>query len=580
MAEYFLRVATPVKDTDCMKLLKNAWISVFSGSPKDEAILLMCAQWGLETGWGVQGYCYNLANVRTSKYDYTYISGNEKIDGQWVYFDQDNPSDMSRFRAFRTPQDAADAYVDMLSRLHTGAVSVLKGSCDLEAFSRALSKEYGSGYYTDDYEHYTSALVRCHDLVKNKPVPGAGAVTGYCALEPDPRGDPSTWPKEETTGNASSTPAATSPSPAPASAPAEAPTILARVRLKATRGGPPVRIRIDRAALSGTTTTRAPVATAQAPVPVSKAPASPTATPAPAPPAVRPPQATPGDPRRGGRAWLVEIPEVTGRDGPEAREASFWAEFEKGSYPSFVNKFAPVIMTDKAGRKATFMVSVDYAAVGTDDDWLRMPLSGYYATRVAQVFGCFLPTNKLVLEIYKQAAIKLVAHPFDCQGTGSGKWQRANMATIAHEDVLQGKTPCKKGQRMPSTDGKLNPLLGNHDGVCAIQGPHPGVLVSGHKKEVIVSHENLAERLAFWGFFSSAGKAIQSGFGCRHGPGYSDYSHGVRMVQTDVDLEGERVSYTDLITDPAYTSLMFDSGTSCPKPDYPSPPPARYAMGQ
>ena len=578
MADYFLRVATPVTDSDCMQVLKNAWITVFGSPPKDEAVRLMCAQWGLETGWGVQGYCYNLPNIRTSKYDYTYISGSEKIDGQWVYFDQDNPSDMSRFRAFKTPQDCADAYVDMLARLHKGATSVLQGSCDLEAFSRALSKEYGSGYYTDDYDHYTKALERCYDLIESKPLPAAGPVTGYPVLSPDPRGDPSTWPKDEASGKAASAPAAPAPT---ADAPSAPPTsqaaarILARVEVRATRGGDPVRIRVDRAS-----TTAAPSSTT-ASAPPAAAPPPKTASPPPATSTACPPQPKPGEPRRGGRAWMVEIPEVKGRDGPEAREAAFWQEFQKGNYPSFVSLFAPVTMTDKAGRKATFMVSVDYAAIGTDDDWLRMPLSGYHATRVAEAFGCYLPTNKLVMEIYRQAAVKLVAHPFDCQGTGSGTWQRSNVATMGHEDVLQGKTPCKKGQRMPSADGKFNPLLGNHDGVCSISGPHPGVLVSGHMKEVILSHENLAERLAFWGFFTSVGKPIQSGFGCRHGPGYSDYSHGVRMVKGDVDLDGQRMSYAELVTNPAYASLMFDSGgTTCPKAGYPSPPPAKYVMGQ
>lgn len=576
MARYFLRVTTPVAKTDCMKVLKNAWITVFGSPPKDEAVRLMCAQWGLETGWGTRGYCYNLANIRTSKYDYTYISGNEKIDGKWVYFDQDHPSAMSRFRAFRTPQDAADAYVDMLSRLHKGAVSVLQEGCDVRAFSRALSAQYGSGYYTDDFDHYTKGLVGCHDMVKDMPVPEAGPVTAYPVLEPDPRGDPSTWPREEAQVAGAPRPPAPPGAP-PMSAPSDgAPAPpggdreLARGKVRAARGGAATRVRAGRARHSSQSATGVLAAFTATDGRTWSDMAS---------PAVSPPVAAPGAARRGGRAWLVELPEVTGHGGPEAREAAFWAELQKGNYPGFVSRFAPVTMTDKAGRRATFQVSVDYVAVGTDEDWLRFPLSGYYASRVADVFGCLLPTNRLVLETYRQAAIKLVAHPFDCQGTGSGKWQRSNAAILAHEDVLQGRVACKRGQRIPSVDGKLNPLLGAHDGVCAIAGAHPGVLVSGHKKEVIVSHENLAERLAFWGFFTAAGKPIQSGFACRHGPGFSDYSHGVRLVKADVDLDGKRVSYAELIADPAYAGLMFEGGAVCPKTAYPAPP-ARYYMGR
>ena len=256
-----------------------------------------------------------------------------------------------------------------------GAISVLQGSCDLKAFSRALSKEYGSGYYTDDYEHYTQALERCHDLLKNIPVPPAAPVTGYPELSPDPRGDPSTWPKEEASGEASTGPSPAPPPSPPAPAPAAAPPgerVLARVKIPATRGGAPLRIRIDRAAISTpapvtpTLATQPFATTTKVAAPVTPAPASTAVTSTPVS-AISPPRPQPGEPRRGGRAWLVEIAEVTGRDGPEAREASFRAEIEKGNHPSFMNLFAPVTMTDKAGRNATFMVSVDYVAVGTDD---------------------------------------------------------------------------------------------------------------------------------------------------------------------------------------------------------------------
>ena len=526
MASYFLRVATPVEKTDCMKALVNAWSQVFHERPKDDAVRLLCAHTGIETGWGTKGYCYNLTNIRTSKYDYTYISGNEKINGQWVYFDADHPSDNARFRAFRTPQDFADAYIDLLSRMHQGSVAVLRGSCDPVAFCHAL---HASGFYTDDVDHYTSGFVQCHNMVKSMPVPPAGEVTGYPVLAPDPRGDPLTWPA----------------TPAPVDPPPAAPTpaqpwgdVVAWMNVRPTRDGEPVHLRVERGTL------------------------------------FTPPSA----PRRGGRTVLVELDEVLGRDGPEAREAALWDEIRRGNIPSFVQKFAPVVLTDRAGHRATLQVSVDFVAIGTEDDWLRVPLSGYNASRVAEAFGCSLPTNKVVLEAYRQASIKLVAHPFDCQSVGGGKYQRSNLAWMTHEDVIQGKIPCKPGPALAAAAGRFDPWLGRHEGVCALAGPHPGVLVSGHKKEVILSHEDLSKHLAFWGFFSAAGKAIQSGFGCRHGPGYSDYSHGVRLVKVDVDLDGRPARYPDLLADPAYAELMLDHGAVCPSAAYPEPP-ATFYMG-
>jgi hypothetical protein len=241
----------------------------------------------------------------------------------------------------------------------------------------------------------------------------------------------------------------------------------------------------------------------------------------------------------------------------------------------------PVVLTDSKGRRATFQVAVDCFAVGTDDDWLRVALSGYYAQKVADLVGAFLPTNKIVLETYRQAAIRLVAHPLDCQSIGQGKWQRSTFAMRLHEDIIQGRVPCKRGEKVPEARGRLEPNLGAHPGACALPpGRHPGVLVSGHLKEVIITHEDLTKRLAFWGFFTKEGRPIQRGFGCPHGPGFADYSHGFRLVGPRVDIDGKMVSYEEVVTNPEYASLVFaEGGQPCRPPRYP-PPPKKFYMGR
>jgi len=155
---------------------------------------------------------------------------------------------------------------------------------------------------------------------------------------------------------------------------------------------------------------------------------------APAPPVEAAPRRASSE-RRGARAIFEGLPAVLGQEPPEAREEAIWTEVEKDNVPAFVNSFVPVTLTDAKGRRATFQVSVDCFAIGTDDDWLRVALSGYYAHKVADLFAALLPTNKIVLEAYKQAAIKLVAHPLDCQSAFHGKWQRSTFAMRVHEDI-------------------------------------------------------------------------------------------------------------------------------------------------
>jgi hypothetical protein len=43
-------------------------------------------------------------------------------------------------------------------------------------------------------------------------------------------------------------------------------------------------------------------------------------------------------------------------------------------------------------------------ALGTDDDWARIPLTPMAAQVIADSFHCFLPTRKMVNDIYEQAA--------------------------------------------------------------------------------------------------------------------------------------------------------------------------------
>jgi hypothetical protein len=284
--------------------------------------------------------------------------------------------------------------------------------------------------------------------------------------------------------------------------------------------------------------------------------------------------------RRGARAIFDELPEILSQEPPEAREEALWAEIEGGNFPSFAGSFVPVVITDDTGRRATFQVTVDCFAIGTEDDWLRVALSGYYAQKVADALGAFLPTNKIVLETYAQAAIKLAAHPFECHSVAQGRWQRSTFAMRLHEDILQGRVPCKKEHPVPEAIGRLKPCLGKHAGTCALPADgHPGVLVSGHLKEVIISHEDLSKRLAFWGFFMADGRPIQRGYSCLHGPGFADYSHGFRLVGPLVDIDGQSVAYEEVVTNPEYAALVFaEGGAPCCSPRYP-PPPSKFYMG-
>src|SRR5688572_4797400 len=90
--------------------------------------------------------------------------------------------------------------------------------------------------------------------------------------------------------------------------------------------------------------------------------------------------------------------------GWKQRDSVAVLEILHGNVPSFLRKFAPVqtSVKDAQGKiiKATYYVSPDYQSVGSDADWARIPLTPIAAQKIADALDCFLPTRKIVNDIY------------------------------------------------------------------------------------------------------------------------------------------------------------------------------------
>ena len=99
----------------------------------------------------------------------------------------------------------------------------------------------------------------------------------------------------------------------------------------------------------------------------------------------------------------------------EEREAIALQEITAGNMPGFLKKFSTikVSITDSAGStiQAEYYVSPDYLSIGSDADFARIPLTPMTAQKIADTFQCFLPTRKIVNDIYQQAAVKLEPMP-------------------------------------------------------------------------------------------------------------------------------------------------------------------------
>jgi len=100
----------------------------------------------------------------------------------------------------------------------------------------------------------------------------------------------------------------------------------------------------------------------------------------------------------------------------QARDSLAKIEILSGNMPSFLRRFVKIhtSITDSSTGKiinAYYFAAPDYLSLGNDDDWARIPLTPMAAQIIADSFHCFLPTRKMVDDIYLQSVVKLAPVP-------------------------------------------------------------------------------------------------------------------------------------------------------------------------
>jgi hypothetical protein len=222
----------------------------------------------------------------------------------------------------------------------------------------------------------------------------------------------------------------------------------------------------------------------------------------------------------------------TSRLTPQLREREILSEFARGNIPPFLRRLKPVELSYQPpfGERSTAIIWVmpDYLSIGSDEDFVRIPMSLPTAIAVASQYGFTLPTRKMVDNIYRQADFRLIPQPL------------------------------KPGVRMTSNEYYLE-----HNRKIEEQrlGRPLGELLSGHKKDLILTNRLVqrARRVAIYGWHASRNRPIQP-LSTVHGARYADYSHGVRLVSTTVRVNGVSRSVFDVLGDPKLAMLLTYEG--------------------
>jgi len=220
---------------------------------------------------------------------------------------------------------------------------------------------------------------------------------------------------------------------------------------------------------------------------------------------------------------------------PAKREELILSEIKKGNVPEFARQMKEINIsgTGKDGKIHNVKMNVmpDYLAIGSDQDFVRIPMNPLTAQKIADQTGTVLPTSKIVDEIYNQAEVKLTPQPMPPIGTKMMSSQYYQQ----HQQLIDNQMK-EKGVKI-------------------------GVMIAGQKKDVVLSNklEEKPDRVAIYGWHQGVGKPIQP-TSTVHENTYADYSHGVRLISNKVIVDGISRNLADVLKDPVLASLVSKEG--------------------
>ncbi|MDP3470009.1 MAG: hypothetical protein Q8S11_16830 [Daejeonella sp.] len=221
----------------------------------------------------------------------------------------------------------------------------------------------------------------------------------------------------------------------------------------------------------------------------------------------------------------------------EEREKIIFNEIQSGNIPRFYRKLS--VIRDTAiikGELTTikYYALPDFLAIGSDSDYFYCPMRPQLAQKLADLLDCSLPTRKISDRIYQTAAVKMMPQPIPPSKA---------MITVP---VFERHTRMVQQQRDQSI--RKYPL---------------GSLVAGNKKDVVISNMIYNSknhlRVAIYGWHKPDGKAIQALYN-GHTTDHVDYSHGIRLIQNKLWLNGKKTTLRSILESETLHPLLSDEG--------------------
>lgn len=202
-------------------------------------------------------------------------------------------------------------------------------------------------------------------------------------------------------------------------------------------------------------------------------------------------------------------------------------QLRAGNVPAFMRELVSVDVSfgEHTGKIG---VSPDYLCVGTDEDYLRLPMSPITASTVARFYDALLPTPAMVDAIWRSSSVQLT--PIFMAPTK----EMVSAAYIRkHNGLIQDQL-----SMVPFSLGQL---------------------LVGQKKDVVICRDLPKGRVAIYGWHFPDGHHQQPLF-TGHNDRYADYSHGIRLISPTMEVDGMLRTVASILSDPELCGLISGEG--------------------
>lgn len=238
-----------------------------------------------------------------------------------------------------------------------------------------------------------------------------------------------------------------------------------------------------------------------------------------------------------GAAFMEKIKNMTYLQ----REPLMLSEIKSGNMPDFCKSFVDVTFHYN-GHVCKIQVMPDYIAIGSNDDFCRIPVSPETAQEIADYFGCSLPTTRIVDSVSKAAMYRIA--PITHKPVGNGN-ELVGMFILHNQEIEQALAAVGTGWDRTTS------------------------IVDGLKKDIVITNRLKTEtgKVAIYGWYKPDGTFIQQLY-LGHVHWYMDYSHGVRLVNSLVMLDGKPATIRQILNDKELYPLLSSETGVMDQPNY------------